>query len=86
MINKKSCFFAIFAVLGSIGLFVGVALSNAWETFAETDVLSSTITRFPITNLLLDNFYPLFITLIVVLVMMMLFGKRFRGTAAGGER
>lgn len=76
--------FAIFVVLGSIGLFVGVALSNAWEKFAETDALADTIARFPITNLILDNFYPLFITLVLALVMVMLFGKRFLGTEVGG--
>ena len=78
--------FAIFVVFSSIGLFVGVALSNAWQKFAEADILQSTIERFPITDLLLGNFYPLFVTMIIVLVMIMLFGKRFVGDAGGGER
>lgn len=78
--------FAIFVVFSSIGLFVGVALSNAWEQFADADILESTIDRFPITDLILNNFYPLFVTLIVVGVMIMLFGKRFLGDAGGGTR
>lgn len=78
--------FAIFVVFSSIGLFVGVALSNAWQKFAEADTLSATIERFPITDLLLGNFYPLFVTMIIVLVMIMLFGKRFIGDAGGGQR
>ncbi len=78
--------FAVFVVFSSIGLFVGVALSNAWQKFAEADALSATIDRFPITNLLLGNFYPLFVTMIIVLVMIMLFGKRFIGDSGGGER
>lgn len=77
-------FFAIFVILGSIGLFIGVALSNAWEKFAETDILSSTIARFTITDTILNNFYPLFITIMLVGIMVMLFGKRFLG--GEGER
>lgn len=76
--------FAIFTILGSIGLFVGVALSNAWEKFAEADVLSETIARFPITDMILNNFYPLLVTLVLVLVMVMLFGKRFIGGESSG--
>jgi len=78
--------FAIFSVFGSLGLFIGVVLSNAWEKFAEADALSSTIARFPITDALLNNFYPLFVTMIIVLVMIMLFGKGFAGGSGGGER
>lgn len=78
--------FAIFVVFGSLGLFIGVVLSNAWELFAQQNILSSTIDRFPITDLLLNNFYPLFITMILVLVMIMLFGKRFIGGSGGGVR
>ena len=76
--------FAIFVILGSVGLFVGVALSNAWEKFAEQSILSDTIARFPITDMILNNFYPLFVTLVLALVMVMLFGKRFLGGESSG--
>ncbi len=78
--------FAIFVVFSSIGLFIGVVLSNTWQAFAATDILAPTIERFPITDLLLGNFYPLFVTMMIVLVMIMLFGKRFVGNLGGGER
>ena len=77
-------FFPIFVIVGTIGLFVGVALSNAWEKFAESPVLSGTIDRFPITDTILNNFYPLFITIMIALVLVMLFGKRFVGDIGGG--
>lgn len=77
-------FFAIFVVFSSIGLFVGVALSNTWQAFAEAPALVSTVDRFPITDLLLGNFYPLFVTMMIVLVMIMLFGKRFLSDSGGG--
>lgn len=71
--------FAIFTILSSIGLFVGVALSNAWQKFAEADAMATTIARFPITDLILGNFYPIFVTIIFTAVMVMLFGKKFLG-------
>lgn len=77
-------FYVIFIIMAGVGLFVGVALSNAWEAIVTTDALSSTAARFPITDSILNNFFPLFVVMIFVLSMIMLFGKRYFGS--GGER
>ena len=77
--QANSYFYVIFIIVAGVGLFMGVALSNAWEEFADTNILSETIARFPITDTILNNFFPLFITVMFVLVMIMLFGKRFFG-------
>lgn len=73
----SAVFYFIYGLVAMIGLFVGVALSNAWEKLAETPAMTSTIARFPITDALLNNFYPLFITVVIVITMIMLFGKAF---------
>lgn len=79
-------FYVIFIIVAGISMFIGVALSNTWEAFAETEALSGTIARFPITDAILNNFFPLFIAIMFVLIMIMLFGKRFLGESSGGIR
>ena len=73
----NAVFYFIYGIVALIGLFVGVALSNAWEAMAEVPTMTSTIARFPITDALLNNFYPIFITVVIVITMIMLFGKAF---------
>jgi hypothetical protein len=73
----NAVFYFIYGIMAMIGLFLGVALSNAWEAMVSTDALSSTVARFPITDAILNNFYPLFITVVIVITMIMLFGKTF---------
>lgn len=68
-------FYVIFAVVSLIGLFVGVALANMWEELANQSVFANTLTRFPIMNTILDNFFPLFIVVMTIAMLIMLFGK-----------
>jgi len=68
-------FFWIYVLVLMLGLFVGVALSNTWEAMSDNPTFATTITRFPITDALLDNFFPVFITVIGVTMTIMLFGK-----------
>ena len=77
-------FYIIFIIIAGVGLFLGVALSNAWEKFAEVPLLSSTVANFPITDTILNNFFPLFIAVMFACVMVMLFGKRFLGSESEG--
>ena len=70
-------FYFIYGIVVLIGLFVGVALSNAWEVMVETPALAGTVARFPITDAILNNFYPIFITVVIIITMIMLFGKAF---------
>jgi len=79
----NAIFYFIYGIVVLVGLFVGVALSNTWETLVETDALSSTVARFPITDLILNNFYPLFIIVTIVITMIVLFGKNYLGTGEG---
>ncbi|HUU86888.1 MAG TPA: hypothetical protein VMX17_03955 [Candidatus Glassbacteria bacterium] len=73
----NAVFYFIYGIVAMVGLFVGVALSNAWEAMVETPALAATALRFPITDALLNNFYPIFITVVIVITMIMLFGKAF---------
>lgn len=82
----NSWYYLVFVIIGMVGLFIGSALSNAWEKFAETSVLSDTIARFPITDTILNNFFPLFIVMMLAFVLIMLFGKRYLGQTGGMER
>lgn len=69
----------IYAIISILALFVGVMLSNTWQELAANPEFSDTIARFPITNLILGSYYPMFITAIISIVIIILFGKR------GGE-
>lgn len=68
-------FFWIYGVLSLVGLATGVMLSNAWQTAVANPEFATTLTRFPITNLLLGSYYPTFVTGLIVLTMIFLFGK-----------
>jgi len=69
-------FYWIYALLGMIILVVGTVLSNTWQAMVVNPEFAVTITRFPITNLILGSYYPLFITFILFIGMIILFGKR----------
>jgi len=79
----NAVFYIIYGIVAMVGLFVGVALSNAWEKIVETDALSGTVARFPITDAILNNFFPLFITVVIITTMIMLFGKYYLGSEGG---
>jgi len=79
----NAVFYFIYGIVAMVGLFIGVALSNAWEAIAETDALSATILRFPITDAILNNFFPLFITVVIITTMILLFGKHYSGNEGG---
>lgn len=68
-------FYWIFAILGIIILIVGTILSSIWQEIAVTPEFATTITRFPITNSLLGTYFPIAIIAVVLLGMIILFGK-----------
>jgi len=68
-------FYWIFAVLGSIIVLTGVVLSNIWQKIVINPEFADTIARFPITNALLGNYFPTIVTGILLLAMVILFGK-----------
>jgi len=68
-------FYWIFALLGIIILIAGTILSNIWQELAANPEFAVTITRFPITNSLLGTYYPIAIVTILLIGMIILFGK-----------
>jgi chromate transport protein ChrA len=68
-------FYWIYGVLTMIILMIGVVLSNFWQSIASNSVFSTTITRFPITNLLLGTYYPTMVTAVIIIAIVLLFGK-----------
>lgn len=75
-------FFFVYLILAIIGLFVATILSNTWIEIASQPDMQSTIARFPITNALLGSIYPTLIAAVIMLVMILLFGKPFSGGEA----
>ncbi len=68
-------FYWIFAIVGIVALLVGTILSNIWQEFAANPEFAVTITRFPITNTILGTYYPIFITGLLLIVIIAIFGK-----------
>lgn len=77
-------FYFIYGIIAALGLFLGIALANLWEALASNAAMTDVISRFPITNLILDNYYPMFITVIILSVMVLLFGKFTNSGSSGG--
>jgi len=77
-------FYFIYAFAAMFSFAVGVVLSNFWQTMVLNPDMAVTALRFPITNLILGNFFPLFITVTIFLTMILLFGKYFGGDSGGG--
>jgi len=65
----------IYILISLIGLLVGVLLSNTWQALAESSEFSTTLTRFPIMNAVLGTYYPTFIMVILMIFLIILFGK-----------
>lgn len=72
-------FLFVYIILAMIGLFLGVIFANTWQTMAETPAMTETIARFPITNAILGSYFPTVVLAIIVISMILLFGKPFGG-------
>jgi len=68
-------FFWIFVLLGLVILIVGTILSNIWQEVVINPEFSETIGRFTITNTLLGTFFPMVITGLIFLALIIIFGK-----------
>lgn len=69
-------FFWMYVILGILGLFLGTVMSNLWGVYAANSQNAEVIARFPITNLILGEYYPLVVTIIIGLSLVLLFGKQ----------
>jgi len=72
-------FVFLYIIFVLFGLFIGAGLSNMWQKMVENPAFSTTLTKFPITDALLGNFYVIFIASIVLLSIILLFGKFGQG-------
>lgn len=68
-------FFWVYGLMSLAILGVGVMLSNAWQATVENPEMVETVARYPITNFLLGSYAPLAVTVMIVIVMILLFGK-----------
>jgi hypothetical protein len=69
-------FYWIYGFLSIFGLLLAVLFSNIWEKMALDPTLSPTITQsFPITNTIMGVLFPTYVTVMIVTVLVMLFGK-----------
>jgi hypothetical protein len=72
-------FFWIAVIMSTLGLLIGVILSNTWQQIAINPELVSTTARFPITNAIMGTYYPSVITFIIVIGLILIFGKPLEG-------
>jgi hypothetical protein len=79
-------FYFIYGIAAIFSFGIGVVLSNTWQTIAANPEFAETIIRFPITNAIMGNFFPIFITVIVLMTMILLFGKFVGGGEGGVDR
>jgi len=68
-------FYWIYGILALVMLALGTILSNVWQEMVSDPELAITITRFPITNAILGGYYPIVTVVIVVMAMVIIFGK-----------
>lgn len=68
----------IFMFIYFIMVIIGVALSaiqaNTWESVSQASQFGSTVTAFPLTNLIL-TYYPVYIAIIGLVGLIVMFGK-----------
>lgn len=68
-------FYWIYGIMSMTVLALGAMLSNIWQGMVADPTFTTTLTRFPITDLLLGTYYPVVVTALIVLTMIILFGK-----------
>jgi hypothetical protein len=74
--TRISPIFYWFYFIMSLGvLIIAVMMSNLWQAAVATDALSDSVSRFPITNFLLGSYYPIAVLVMIIITMILLFGK-----------
>lgn len=72
-------FFWIMVLFDLPILLLGVILSNIWQAVVANAQFTETITRFPITNMILGSYYPIATLFVIFITSIILFGKRPEG-------
>ena len=68
-------FYWVYGLMSLFVLAMGVLLSNAWQELAAEPEFAVTLTRFTIMNTMLGSWFPTIVTAIIILFMIVLFGK-----------
>jgi len=68
-------FYWIYGIMSLVVLGIGVILSNIWQDMSVDPEFAVTITRFPMTDAILGSYFPLVVTAIIIVGMIILFGK-----------
>ena len=68
-------FYWIYGIMSLTVLATGVMLSNIWQDMINDPEFAVTLTRFTITNTVLSSYYPMIVVAIIMLAMILLFGK-----------
>ena len=68
-------FYWIYALASLFGLAMGVIFANFWDLLSQRADMADTIARFPITDAIMGTFFPIYISVIIVLTIILLFGK-----------
>lgn len=68
-------FYWIYGLASIFGLAMGVIFANFWDLLSQRSDMADTIARFPITDAIMGTFFPIYISVIIVLTIILLFGK-----------
>lgn len=71
----STIFYWVYGLLSLGVLAVGVMLSNTWQATVDNPQMTEAVSHFPITNFLLGTYAPIAVTAMIMVVMILLFGK-----------
>lgn len=74
-VRVSPVFFWIYGLMSLVFLIAGVVLSNVWQEATADPTFTTTLTRFPITNAILGTYYPMIVVAILLISMIIMFGK-----------
>jgi len=76
-IRISPIFYWIYGLMSLFVLVTGVIVSNVWQEAVANPEFVTTLARFPITNAILGSYYPLVVVAIIMIAMIVIFGKPF---------
>ena len=69
-------FYWVYGILAMLMFTLAIIMSNIWVAIAADDAMASTLANFPIMNALLGTYYPTLILAVLIIGMILFFGKR----------
>lgn len=83
LVPTNIIFTVVYLVLGTLLWFLSVPLSNAYTTMVNADTMAGMTGAMPLTYTIMNKL-PLITTIILVLLIVILYGKRFLFTEGDG--